>query len=129
GNRIGAPCRLAGVEVGRLDEAADAVLAAGRTDDGDVTDDERGDGQGFADGRVRDLALPHHLAGLLVRRKHAAVEGDGDDLVLPQRDAAVVDAAAGHVAGPGAVGPRVHLPLDGALLGAEVDGVDRAPAV
>src|SRR5262249_40287955 len=64
GNGVGAPCRLAGVEVCRLDEAADAELAAGRADDGEVADDERRDGQRLADGGLRDLALPDHFAGL-----------------------------------------------------------------
>ena len=121
---------LAGVEVGRLDIAADAELAAGGADDGEVADDQRRHGQGFAERRIGDLALPHDFAGRLVDGEHAAVERDRDHLVLPQRDAAVVDAAAGDVAGPGAVGAGIHLPLDGALLaGGDVDGIDRAPAV
>src|SRR5208282_4556458 len=54
--------------------------------------------------------------------EHAPVEGDRDHLVLPQRDAAVVDAAAGDVTGPRAVGAGIHLPLDGALpAGGQVD--------
>ena len=66
----------------------------------------------------------------LVDREHAPVEGDRDHLVLPQGDAAVVDAAARHVTGPGAVGAGVHLPLDDALFaGAEIDRIDRSPAV
>ncbi len=130
GDRVGAPGRLAGVEVGRLDIAADAELAAGSADDGEVAHDQRRHGQGFAQSRIGDLAFPHHFAGRLVDGEHAAVESDRDDLVLPQRDAAVVDAAAGDVAGPGAVGAGVHLPLDRALLaGAEVDRIDRAPAI
>ena len=130
GNRIGAPGRLAGVEIGRLDIAADAELAAGGADDREVAHDQRRDGQRLAERGIGDLALPHLLAGRLVDGEHAAVERDRDHLVLPQRDAAVVDAAAGDVAGPGLVGAGVELPLERALLaGGDVDRIDRAPAV
>src|SRR5262249_18389036 len=60
---VGPPCGLAGVEVGRFDIAADAELAAGGADDGEVADDQRRDRQRFADRGVGDLALPNHLAG------------------------------------------------------------------
>src|SRR5258708_38105280 len=102
-DRVGAPRRLAGVEIGRLDEAADAEFAAGGADDSKVADDQRRNGQRLADGGVGDLALPGDFAGRLVDREHAAIKRDGNHLVLPQRDAAVVDAAAGDIAGPGAV--------------------------
>src|SRR5262249_34637057 len=98
-DRVGAPCRLAGVEVGRLDEAANAEFAPGGAHDGQVADDQRRDGERLADRRVRDLALPHRFAGRLVDRKHTPVERDRDHLVLPQRDAAIVNAATGDVAG------------------------------
>src|SRR5215510_8031978 len=39
-NRVGAPELLAGVEIGAVDEAADAVFAAGRADDCDVAHDQ-----------------------------------------------------------------------------------------
>src|SRR5262249_6468781 len=61
-NGVSPPRLLAGVEVGRFDIAADAVLAAGRADDGEVADDERRDGDGLADGGLRDFALPRHFA-------------------------------------------------------------------
>src|SRR5262249_6240857 len=93
GNGVGAPSRFAGVEVGRLDVAADAEFAAGGADDGEIADDQRSDGQRLAERGLGDLALPDHFAGLLVDREHAAVQCDRDHLVLPQRDAAVVDAA------------------------------------
>src|SRR6266852_163833 len=115
-DRVGAPGRLAGVEIGRLDEAADAEFAAGGAHDGEVADDERRNGERLADRRIRDLALPDDFTRRLVDREHAPVERDGNHLVLPQRDAAVVDAAAGDVTGPGAVGAGVHLPFDNALL-------------
>ena len=79
---------------------------------------------------IGDLALPHLLAGRFVEGEHAAVERDRNDLVLPERDAAVVDAAAGDVAGPGAVDLRIEPPSERAPLAAgHVDGVDAAPAV
>src|SRR6202011_3137774 len=60
----------------------------------------------------------------------AAVERNRDDLVLPQRDATIVDAAAGDIAGPHAAAAGVELPLDLALAAAlDVDCVNRAPAV
>ena len=127
---VGAPGLLAGVEIGAVDPAADAEFAAGRADDGDVADDQRRQRDGFGNRRVGHLALPDHLAGGLVERKHPAVERDRDHLVLPQRDAAVVDAAAGDVAGPGAIDAGIELPADHAALAAgDVDGVDRAPSV
>src|SRR5262249_37164949 len=91
GNRIGAPGLLAGVEIGAVDPAADAELAAGRADDRNVADDQRSQRQRLGDGGISDLALPDHLAGGLVQREQPAIERDRDDLVLPQRHAAVVD--------------------------------------
>src|SRR5215510_3255576 len=116
GDGVGAPDLLAGVEIGAVDPAADAELAAGRADDRDVANDQRSERERLGDRRIRHLALPHHLARRLVEREQAAIEGDRDDLVLPQRHAAVVDAAAGDVARPGAVGAGIKLPLDHALL-------------
>src|SRR5262249_3950381 len=125
-DRIGAPQALPGVEIGAVDEAADAVLAAGGADNGDIANDQWRQRQDFGERRISDLALPDLLAGGLVGGDEPAVERDRDHLVLPQRHTAVVDAAAGDVASPGLVGFRVHLPLDGALpaLG-HIDGVDR----
>src|SRR5262249_46505328 len=117
-DREGAPHLLAGVEVGAVDVAADAELAAGRADDRDVAHHQRRQGDRLAETRLGHLALPHHLAGRLVGGDQPTVEGDRDDLVLPQRDAAIVDAAAGDVARPGAVGAGIHLPLEGSLTAA-----------
>ena len=129
-NGVGAPDALAGVEVGAVDEAADAELAPGGADDSNVAHDQRCRGQRLGDRRIGDLALPGDLAGRLVDGDQPAVERDRDHLVLPQCDAAVVDAATGDITGPGLVGLGVHAPLEGALLAAcHVDGVDRAPAV
>src|SRR5262249_37314950 len=115
-DRVGAPSGLAGIEVGCLDVTADAEFAAGGAHDREIAHDQGRDGERFADRRLGDLALPHHFAGLLVDREHAAIKRNGDHLVLPQRDASVVDPTAGHIARPGAVGAGIHLPLDDAFL-------------
>src|SRR5262249_9088524 len=128
-DRVGAPRLLAGVEIGGIDPAADAEFAAGRSDDGGVADDQRRQRHRLAQRRLRTLALPPLLAGVAVDGEDASVEGDRDDLVLPQRDTAVVDAAAGDVACPHAVDAGIELPFDRTLAAAaDVDGVDRAPA-
>ena len=62
--------------------------------------------------------------------EQAAIQRDGDDLVLRQRGAAIVDAAAGDVTSPHLVDARVHLPDEvGARAAAQVELVERAPAV
>src|SRR6516162_8266336 len=129
-DRVGAPCRLARIEVGRLDIAADAELAAGSAHDGEVAHDQRRNGERLPDGGISDLSLPRDFTSLLVDGEHAAIQRDGYYFVLPQRDAPIIDAAAGDVARPGAVGAGVHLPIDDALpSGREIDRIDRTPAV
>jgi len=56
-NGVGAPDLLAGVEVGGVDPAPDAELAAGRADDGKIAHDQRRDGQRLGDRGIGDLAL------------------------------------------------------------------------
>jgi hypothetical protein len=58
GNGIGASERLTGVEVGRLDEAADAEFATGGADDCHAADDQRRNGENLAVCRIGDLSLP-----------------------------------------------------------------------
>src|SRR5262249_23628286 len=129
-NGVGAPDLLAGVEVGAVDEAADTIFTAGAADDGDVAHDQWRSSERLGDCRIGDLALPGDLAGRLVDGDQPAVERDRDHLVLPQRNATVVDTAAGHITRPGLVGLGIHAPLEGALLSVRyVDGVDRAPAI
>src|SRR5262245_58894121 len=129
-NRIGAPQPLPGVEVGALDEAADAVLAAGGADDRDVAHNEGSMRERLADRRIGDLALPDLLSGRLVDREQPAIERNGNDLVLPERHAAIVDAAAGDVRRPGAIGLRIELPAQRGLLAAgDIVGIDHTPAV
>src|SRR5258708_8443659 len=82
-DRVGAPCGLAGVEIGRLDKSANAEFTPGSAYDGKVADDQRRNGERLADRRVRDLTFPRHFAGRLVDCEHAAIERDGDHLVLP----------------------------------------------
>src|SRR5262249_33850148 len=76
GDGVGPPRLLAGVEIGRLDVAADPELAAGRADDREVTHDQRGNGERLAERRLGDLAFPYDFAGRLVDGEHAAIEGD-----------------------------------------------------
>src|SRR5204863_7128286 len=59
GDGVGAPEALAGVQVGALDEAADAVFAASGTDDRHIAHDQRGERDCFSDAGIGDLALPH----------------------------------------------------------------------
>jgi hypothetical protein len=59
---------------------------------------------------------PGHFAGRLAYGEHTAIERDGDDFILPQRDAPVIHAAACDIACPGAIGTGVHFPFDGAAL-------------
>src|SRR3954471_12954529 len=112
------PGLLSSIEVGAVDPATNAVFAAGRTDDGHVANDQWCQRDRFGDGGFRDLAFPHLFAGRLVEREHAAVERDRNDLVLPERDAAVVDAATGDVASPGLIGFGIEFPAEGAFLAA-----------
>src|SRR5258708_26838776 len=62
---------LFGREVGRVDPAADAEFSSRRADDGEVANHERGERHGLADGRLRRLALPYHLAGRAIEREDA----------------------------------------------------------
>src|SRR5262249_51353674 len=64
-DRVGAPRRLAGVEVGRLDEATNAPFPTCGAHDGEVADDQRRDGESLTDRRLGDLALPGDFAGRL----------------------------------------------------------------
>src|SRR5262249_6329777 len=129
-NREGAPSLLAGAEVGCINPATDAELAAGRSDDGEITHDQRRQRYRLAKRRLRGFAFPNQFAGGAIERKDASVERNRDHLVFPQRDSTIVDAAAGDVTGPYAVNPRVELPFDVTLLAARhIDCIDRAPAV
>jgi hypothetical protein len=121
GNHEGLPLRIAGPGIERGDPVAHAVVPARGADD---------DGVLQGKGRRRDLKIrlieqvlvPRDPAGLLVGSDHPPVEaGDRDDVVTPQRDAAVaVGLARAGVHLP-------HHPTSGA--GAHVDLVDHAPHV
>ncbi len=128
---VGAPELLAGVEVGRRRYSRGCrtrrrqrpTIARSRTTSGAMVSVSPSAGSA--------ILRSHTFSPVaLLMREHAAVERNRDDLVLPQRDAAIVDAAAGDVAGPGLVGAGIELPPEGALLAARhVDRIDRAPAV
>ena len=128
-DRVRPPDLLLRRQVRRREPAADAELAAGDAGDRHVLHDQRRPGDRLALVGIGDLPLPDDLAGLLVRRDQAAVQRVGDHEIAPQRDAAVVDAAARDGAGPVVVGLRVHLPDQRAFAAVCVDLVDRAPAV
>jgi len=65
--------------------------------------DERG--ERHVSPRAGSAALRSHTTSPVaaIEREDAAVEGDRDHFVFPERDAAIIDAAAGDIAGPGAV--------------------------
>src|SRR5262249_44814959 len=99
------------------------------TADGHVLHDERCARDHLTLVGICDLTLPGNLAGILVGRDQAAIEGMRNDEIAPQRHAAIVDAAAGHRAGPVVVRLRVHLPEQHAFAAVSVDLVNRAPSV
>ncbi len=88
------PEQLAVVGVERLDEAADAVLAAVGADQHLAVDGDRRHRLRVAGFRVGDLRRPQHLAGLGVEREQLGVERSHVEPVAHDGDAAVVRAAA-----------------------------------
>src|SRR5262249_4243125 len=72
-NRVRAPRLLAGVEVGGVDPAADAEFAPGRSDDGEIADDQRRHRHRFAHSRLSCLAFPYLFAGGAVEGEDAPV--------------------------------------------------------
>ena len=117
---VEAPRALAGLRVVGVDEAANAVLAAGDADDHLVLDDQRRDRRGVADLVVLERRVPDDGAGLHVEREQVRVERGHEQLVAEHAEAAVDEAAAGGqvrrqlaaVAPDLAAGPRVDRPRD-----------------
>ncbi len=90
GDGVGLPHRLAALGVERLDEAADAELAARDADHDLAVHDQRRERHVVAFLPVGDRrALPGDLAGRGVERHHDRVLGGEVDLVAVQRDAAL----------------------------------------
>ena len=88
GNGIGPPQLLAVLGIIGGDIAAHAELAAGAADDDLAVDDQRHQGHVLALLVVLHLGVPHHLAGLGVKRDDMVVGGGEIELVLPEADAA-----------------------------------------
>src|SRR5256885_1353736 len=63
---VGPPQALPGVEVSAINEAADAVFAAGSAHDRNVTHDQWRQRQSFRNGGIGDLAFPDLFARCLV---------------------------------------------------------------
>ena len=88
------PQQLAVLGVVRLHESADAVFAAVGADEHFALDDGRSHRLAVAELGIGDIGLPHLVAGLGVERDQLGVEGGEIDLVLGDRDAAIVRPAA-----------------------------------
>src|SRR5262249_30103310 len=95
-DRVGRPARRSRSGVEGLDEAADAELAAGDAGQDDVFDDERRAGDAVSVLPVDHPRLQHDVAVVAVERDQARVHRADEYQVAPQRDAAVVRAAAVH---------------------------------
>ena len=94
-HRVVPPDALAGLDVVGVEEAANAVLAAARSDDREVLDDERRRRRGEALGVRHDLGVPEDLSAAPVERDQVRVERRHQDLVAGDRDAPIHRAAAG----------------------------------
>src|SRR5262249_49426947 len=79
-NGVELPLLLARSQVGRGNEAADAIFGTGNTGHGLVLGDQRRHRDGLGDRWIGNLLLPSGRARLLVDGEHAAVERGGDDL-------------------------------------------------
>lgn len=94
------PDFLAGVRVAGEQLADHAELVTGAAVDQQhlagllVLDEGRRAGHGVARRVVAELLVPHHLAGVLVQRHQAAVQGAEEDLVAEDRGAPVDHVAA-----------------------------------
>ncbi len=93
-DRVERPQQLAVGRVERLDEAANAVLAAVGADQHLAVDDRRRHRFRVALFRIGDLRFPQQLAGLGVERDELGVDRAHEQLAAFDRDAAVVVAAA-----------------------------------
>ena len=75
GNRVPAPHLVSGHRVVGGDVAADAVFAAGHSDDDVIADDERRVGDAVAIGGIGDFLVPENLAGLGIESDQVRVKG------------------------------------------------------
>ena len=99
-----------------IEEAANAILAAGNAHNDFVLQRERCDGHRIAELIVGDLDVPTHTAGPGVERHQVRIDGTEKDLVIEQRHPTVYLSTAGHnalrerpsVAPNGSSGPKVE---------------------
>ena len=125
------PSLLAGVQISGIIPAADTEFATSSASHSDVVHNERSSRDCFANGRLTNLTFPDQFASGFADQENTAVETDRNDLVFPQRNTAVVDAAAGHVTRPSAISAGIHFPHNAAVTHASlaIDRIDRTPAV
>src|SRR5262249_43851367 len=93
-DRVRRPAQRSRSGVERLDEAADAELAAGYARQDHVFYDERRAGDAVSLLPVDHPRLPHDVAVIVVESDQARVHRADEYQLAPQRDAAVVRAAA-----------------------------------
>src|SRR6185503_19236515 len=99
-NGVEAPRALPGLRVVGVDEAADAVLAAGDADNHLVLDDERRDGGRVPLREVFERRVPDDRAGLHVERQQVRVERRHEEAIAEDAESPVDEAAArGEAAG------------------------------
>src|SRR5262249_710957 len=94
GDGVEAPRARAGLRVVRIDEAADAVLAAGHADDDLVLHDERRAGEAVALVGLCGRGVPSYPPGLRVERDDVGVERSHEEPIAQSREAAVLRTAA-----------------------------------
>ena len=132
GNRVEAPQFLAAGRIEGRDEAADAEVAAGGTDDQLVLDDLRRDGESVAGfgPRAGDGDIPERPSALRIDREEMAVDGAHEQTLAQDRDTAVHASAAGPrlLRGFVAVGPEdaARGAVDRDDVVGRLDGVEHA---
>ena len=89
GDGVEAPGALAGLRIVRIDEAADAGLAAAGSDQHFAANGERRERQAVAELVVLDLGGPTFDAALQVERDEVAVQGRDEELVVEDGGPAV----------------------------------------
>src|SRR5262245_56621302 len=88
------PCAFSGSGIVGVQEAANAVLAAGDADDYFIFDGQRRSSHAVSLRVVRDFDIPDDGAGLAVQRYQARVDCSHEKPVADHRQAAVYLAAA-----------------------------------
>src|SRR2546428_1909136 len=94
GNRVEPPRALARVRFVRIDEAANAVLAARDSDDDLVFHDQWRASEAEALIRVRRGHVPAHATGLRIERNDVSIERAHEDAIAKRGETAILRAAA-----------------------------------